>query len=70
VARNQFPGPCRDCGKHVAEGDGYFHREGRPIRGRRWSVRCMDCVIAGKAASGRPLSRAQAAHATDKGATP
>lgn len=52
--RNKYAGVCA-CGERVEPGAGYFER--RP--GGRWIVRCMACVIAGKAASGKTLSRAQ-----------
>lgn len=54
--RNAYPGVCADCSKHVPASKGYFER-----RARRFVVRCMECVVAGKVAAGKPLSDAQRA---------
>ncbi len=56
--RNAYPGACRDCGKHVAAGEGYFHKNPRGTS-PKWSVRCVPCVAQGKQARGAPLSFAQ-----------
>jgi hypothetical protein len=58
--RNRFAGNCRDCGRHVAEGAGYFHKEPRGTW-PKWSVRCISCVAAGKQARGAPQSFGQQA---------
>jgi hypothetical protein len=35
----RFPGTCRDCGAHVALGEGNFHRANG-----RFDVRCRACI--------------------------
>jgi hypothetical protein len=49
MARNQYPGPCRDCAASVPAGEGFFEKQHNGP-GPKWSVRCMSCVIVGKLA--------------------
>lgn len=56
--RNKFAGSCRDCGTHVAEGAGYFHKQPRGMR-PKWTVRCVPCVALAKEARGADLSYVQ-----------
>jgi len=60
--RNKYAGCCVDCQTFVAVGEGYFER-----RSGRFVVRCMDCVVKGKKAAGKPLSFDQQCH--DEGIT-
>lgn len=55
--RNQYPGNCKDCGKRVEAGEGYFEWQDGILR--RWAVRCVPCAAQGREASGKPLSLAQ-----------
>lgn len=62
--RNRYAGPCRECGAHVGEGEGYFERirEGGSSRWRvRWQVRCIRCTAVAKNARGAPLTPPQRA---------
>ena len=52
--RNKYTGPCSDCGNIVRSGNGYFE-----LRAGRFVVRCIQCVVNGKIAKGKPLSDAQ-----------
>jgi hypothetical protein len=56
--RNRYAGPCRDCGGHVAEGEGYFHKQPRGVW-PKWCVRCITCVAQGKLARGDSLTPPQ-----------
>jgi hypothetical protein len=56
--RNKYSGCCADCKAAVPIGAGYFER-----RAGRFVVRCMACVVKGKAAKGKPLSDAQKEYA-------
>lgn len=38
--RNQYPGPCKDCGGNVPAGEGYFEKQ----RGGGWAVRHILCT--------------------------
>lgn len=60
--RNQFPGPCRECGTTVPSDAGYFERH----QGR-WRVRCIPCTAKGKAARGAPLTPPQQAAMKEAG---
>lgn len=51
MARNQYAGPCKDCGETVEAGAGYFERQ----RGGGWKVRHVLCTARAKVASGASL---------------
>lgn len=46
--RNQYPGPCKDCGATVAVGEGYFEKQ----RWGEFKVRHVLCVALAKLESG------------------
>lgn len=41
--RNKYAGLCKDCGKYVGAGKGYFEKQSR-YEAVKWRVRCWQCV--------------------------
>lgn len=60
--RNRFSGPCKNCGRTVEAGAGYFER-----RPHGWAVRCIPCTARTKETAGKPLSLAQAEALAERG---